>query len=182
MASSNADVTTLIGAVYGGDSEAQNQLFRLIDGELRAIAEPLMRGERPDHSWQVTLLVDEAFMRLVAKGPWQNRKHFYRTAARAMRRLLIDHARKRRIECVSVEPDELCGASEAVDLEALNEALGRLEDFDSRMATVVELHHFGGRTLQETADILGASRSAVKRDWAIAKAWLHRELSRGDEI
>lgn len=180
MSSAKHEVTTLLAAIHAGNQEAKNQLFRVIERDLRVTAEAYLRRERPDHSLQATLLVDEAFVRLVDKGPWENRKHFYRTAARAMRRILIDHARKPKVDREVKELDKEVGGSLQPDLVALDEALQRLALFDSRMAEVVELHHFGGRALQETAELLGVSRSTVKNDWTMAKAWLHRELTRGD--
>ena len=171
-----------------GDQTAREQLFRIVQHELRAIAEKQMRGERPDHSLQATVLIDDAFVRLAgddANISWQNRKHFYRTAANAMRRMLIDHERQRRAQRrgggehqrVAVEL-ALHGAPDMrLDLLALDEALTKLGEIDPRQSEIVELHHFGGCSLKETAELLELSVGTIKADWRMAKAWLHRELT-----
>lgn len=185
------DITGLLELAGGGDQDAQQEVFRRVEDELRKIAESFMRGERPDHSLSSTVLVDEVFMRLVVGGNsrWTNRAHFYRAAAKAMRNLLVDYARQRNRqrrgrEHVRIELDlnQFAQDSQQIDLLALDEALRELERLDPRQAEVVELHHFGGHTLQKTADILGVSLSTVKTDWASAKAWLHKQLAgNGDD-
>lgn len=186
-------VTVLLRQAREGDRSAKERLFELVQHELRAIARHQMRGERADDSLQTTVILDDVFLRLVgadANTSWDNRKHFYRTAAVAMRRMLIDHERRRRAlrrggghQRISVDPDELVpdpiGAEQLrVDLLALDEALTKLAKIDPRQIEVVELHHFGGCSLKETADLLGVSVGTVKADWRMAKAWLHRELTR----
>ncbi len=186
MNDNSQDITTILGRIERGETEARSELFRRVEEELRVIGRAYLRQERPDHSIEATMLVDDAFMRLVGNTPLQDRTHFYRAAARAMRHILIDHARQhdRRPQGHRevVEPNELFTSPLSTDLLALDEALKKLANLDSRQVEVVELHHFGGRTMDETAEILGVSRSTIKNDWAFAKAWLHRELTRGDKF
>lgn len=181
-------VTVLLNRAGDGDQAARERLFRLLEYELRAIAQKQMRGERAGHSLQTTILIDDAFMRLMGEDAaknWQDRKHFFRTAAQVMRRILVDHERKRRAQRrggranqrVAVDPDALGTEKDRLDILALDEALTKLSRFDSRQREVVELRHFAGCTLSETAEILDVSVSTVKADWRMAKAWLHRELT-----
>lgn len=185
------DITILLERVAGGDGEAIAELVRLVEPELHKIADGYMRRERADHTLQATVLVDEAWIQLVAEHvhlEWENRRHFYRAAARAMRHLLIDYERRRRAgrrpPPEARQPLEAlanaAGRESHTELISLDEALKRLAQLDPRQCEVVELHHFGGFTIAETARILGVSPSTVKGEWATAKAWLHRELSRGD--
>ena len=138
---------------------------------------------------QVTVLIDDAFLRLVGETAdisWHDRKHFYRAAARVMRRMLIDHERQRRAERrgggehkrMALDPDMLGETQQRIDVLALDEALTRLSQIDPRQSEIVELHHFGGCSLKETAKLLGISLTTAKADWRTAKAWLHRELTR----
>ena len=188
----SSDVTAWLAAANQGDRPARERLFEIVERELRLIAAKQMRRERPDHSLQVTLLVDETLMQLLgdkADVLWENRRHFYRAAARKMRNLLIDHERRRRAQRrggaeqarVAVDPDQLGSESSEVDLLALNEALNKLATVDLRQSEIVELHHFGGCTLAETAKILDVSATTAKNEWRLAKAWLHRELTRGTD-
>jgi RNA polymerase sigma factor (TIGR02999 family) len=152
-----------------------------------------MRRERSDHTLQATALIDDAFMRLAGTDGkairWQDRAHFYRAAARAMRRILIDHERQRKRQKrgggqyrrADVDLDELGQDQFRFDLLAMDEALDSLATFDPRQADVVELRHFGGYTVEETASILEISPTTVKDEFATAKLWLLREISRGDE-
>lgn len=189
-ANEQSQVTVLLAKAGSGDQSAKQELFQRVELELRAIADRYMRAERADHSLQTTILVDDAFLRLVgdkADCGWQDRKHFYRVAARAMRRILIDHERQRRAQRrgggqhhkVPIEPDHLGVGQMQPDLLALDEALTKLSEVDSRQSEIVELHHFGGCTLEETAKMLEVSPSTVKGEWRAAKAWLHRELTCG---
>ncbi|MEZ6120544.1 MAG: ECF-type sigma factor, partial [Pirellulaceae bacterium] len=157
--------------------------------ELRIIARKQLRSERPDHSLQVTILVDDTLLELLganAEIKWENRRHFYRTAAKKIRNLLIDHERKRRAQRrgggefrrVSLDLDQLSGESTRIDLLALDQALTKLAAIDQRQSDIVELHHFGGCSVNETAQILDVSPSTIKNEWRFAKAWLHRELTR----
>ncbi len=189
-ANSPDTVTVLLRQAREGDRCAEERLFELVEHELRAIAKRQMRKERAGDSLQTTVIIDDVFLRLVGSDTntnWQNRRHFYRTAAVAMRRMLIDYERRRRAQRrggghqrISLDPDRLGNGAEEthVDLLALDEALKKLADIDSRQIEVVELHHFGGCSLQETADLLGVSVGTVRADWRMAKAWLHRELTR----
>ncbi len=146
-----------------------------------------MRRERADHTLQPTALVHEAFLRLAGNDTsWQNRQHFLGVAAQAMRRILVDHARRQKAQKRGgggdkIELDEqLIGIGDdagSIDLEALDEALTRLAELDVRQARIVELRFFGGLGVDETAAVVGISPATVKRDWQFAKAWLKRELS-----
>lgn len=187
-----ADVTSLLHAWRQGDASALDRLLPLVYRELRRIAHARMRAEGPaDQTLQTTALVHEAYLRLVkgAEVPWQDRVHFYAVSARVMRRLLIDHAReqlalKRGGEDRAVPFADDLGAVPArpEELVALDEALGRLAQVDARMARVVELRYFAGLNMDETAETLGVCSRTVKRDWQVARAWLHRELGpRADE-
>jgi RNA polymerase sigma factor (TIGR02999 family) len=180
------DVTALLGAWGRGDQTALDQLLPLVYAELRRVAARQLRHERPHHTLQPTALVHEAYLRLVDQrgADWQSRTHFFGVAARIMRRILVDHARRhgasKRGEGVSCLPiDEAKDvAVSAVDVPilALDHALDRLEKVDAELAKVVELRAFGGLTIEETAQVLRVSPSTAKRDWRTAKAWLTREL------
>jgi RNA polymerase sigma factor (TIGR02999 family) len=155
--------------------------------ELRRLAQSYFRNERPDHVLQATALVHEAFLRLTqpGNGPIQNRAHFFAVAATAMRRILIDHARRKRAEKRggSQKPLALAeaGASvsgESIDVLALDILLRELAELDERQARVVEMRCFAGLGIDETAVVLNVSPATIKRDWNMAKAWLRRELSR----
>jgi RNA polymerase sigma-70 factor (ECF subfamily) len=171
-----------------GDETALGRLIPLVQRELHQIARRCMAGERAGHSLQATVLVNEAYLRLInAKDvPWQDRAHFLAVAARVMRRILVDHARarhyqKRGGEAVRVTLDKaLVVASEPdQDFVALDEALTALAAVDARKSQVVEMRFFGGLTIDETAAALQVSRDTVKRDWNMAKLWLLRELRGG---
>lgn len=184
------EVTRLLDRAKRGEPAAVERLLPLIYDELKSVARGFMRGERPGHTLQPTALVHEAYMRLVDvdKMDWQGRAHFVAMAARLMRRVLIDHARRRRAEkrggnAVRVEFDEGFPAvadGRLEELLALEEAISRLAELDPRQAQAVELRYFGGLSVEETAAVLGVSAKTVKRDWAVARAWLQAEL-RGRE-
>jgi len=179
------DVTALLGDWSRGDRTALNQLLPLVYAELRQVAARQLRKERVDHTLQPTALVHEVFIRLVDQRQvdWQNRAHFFGVAAKVMRRILVDHARRHRankrgegVRCVAIdEANDIAAASE-VPILALDYALDRLEKVDAELARIVELRAFGGLTIEEAGHVLGVSASTVKRDWRIAKAWLNREL------
>jgi RNA polymerase sigma factor (TIGR02999 family) len=183
-----ADVTALLNRVQRGDGEALDDLLAAVYDELRGIAHRQMRGERDDHTLRTTELVHEAYAKLVDQGAvdWQNRRHFFGVAARAMRQVLVDYARRRTREkrggdapIVSLEeatPSEV-PADSPEEVLVVDDALDRLAEKDERMARVAECRFFGDFTLEETADILDVSRSTVVRDWRAARAWLNRELS-----
>ena len=180
------DVTVLLQKVKVGDSHAASDLMPLIYRELHAIAENHMRRERQGHTLQATVLVHEAFLQLAGtdKIDWQNRAHFFALASRAMRRVLIDHARSAKADKrpgghQQVELDSaLTVAEKPVDLLALNEAMDRLAGWDLRQSQVVEMRFFAGLTFEEIAEVLGIAERTAKRDWTMARAWLHAELTK----
>jgi RNA polymerase sigma factor (TIGR02999 family) len=179
-------VTELLRAWSGGDEEARNQLLPLIYAELRHRAASHLRRERHGHTLQPTALVHEAYLRLVGqKVAWKSRAHFFGLASEMMRRILVDHARGRKREkrdggWTRVELDEAVATSEQrdVDLVLLDQALTELTELDPQHGRIVELRYFGGMTLEETGEVLGVSPATVKRDWALARAWLYRRLNR----
>jgi RNA polymerase sigma-70 factor (ECF subfamily) len=161
----------------------------LIYNELHDLAHHYLRGERSGHTLQTTALVHEAYLRLIQQGPFQteNRAHFIAVAAKLMRQVLVDYARsyraaKRGPDC-RVEFDEALEQPQrrAVDVLALDDALTELAKHDEQQARIVELRFFGGLTVDETAAILGVSPATIGRDWSMAKAWLSREMRRGDD-
>jgi len=181
------DITQLLLAWSGGDSEALDKLTPLVYRELKKLAESYLRRERAGHSLQPTALAHEAYIKLIDQQnvQWQNRAHFFGIAAQAMRRILVDHARAR-LAGKRGGGGEVVPLDEAVDVSdqradqliALDEALKRLSELDPQRGRVVELKYFGGMTLEETAEVLGVSRAKVIREWRIAKAWLYGELSK----
>ncbi|MBD3235936.1 MAG: sigma-70 family RNA polymerase sigma factor [Candidatus Eisenbacteria bacterium] len=183
---SNRDVTLLLKALTAGREGAEEALLPLIYDELRALAHHFMANERAGHTLQTTALVHEAYLRLCGSAPqdWANKSHYMRVAARAMRRVLIDHARRKhaqkrggRARPTELEPEMAIQLDDTVDLLALDRALTKLSSLDPRMGQVVELRYFCGLTIEETADVLGASPRTVKTDWTMARAWLKQELS-----
>ena len=182
-----ANVTQLLVAWSGGDAAALDALTPLIQHELHRLASRQMAGERPGHLLQPTALVNEAYMRLVnwKEVQWQNRAHFFATAAQIMRRVLVDMARNRgRAKRgqgqlhVSLSEAAQQPLAQRTDLMALDEAMKALEVVDPRMSRVVELRYFGGLSLEEAALVIGVSVATVRRDWSLARAWLYRELNR----
>lgn len=183
------EVTQVLDDLTRGDAGSISRLLPLVYEELRRLADSYLREERPDHTLQGTALVHEAFLRLVDQkdAKWQSRAHFYRVAAMAMRRILVNHARDRkRIKRgggqpkLSLDDIETQAGSLSPDLPALDEALTKLGAFDQRKAQIVELRYFAGITIEESARILEISPTQLKREWTLAKAWLLRELRRGD--
>jgi RNA polymerase sigma factor (TIGR02999 family) len=182
-ASPHSDVTRLLLDLSSGRAGAADDLLPLVYAELRSLAAKLLRNERPDHTLQPTALVHEAYLRLVDQrvDTWQNKAHFLAIAATAMRRILIDHARRRRAAKrggarVTLDDDVAAETGPSLDLLELDDALARLSALDARQGQVVELRFFGGLGVEETAAVLGVAPATVKRDWTIARAWLHREL------
>ncbi len=178
-------VTELLLAWGHGDTTSRNRLLELVYDELRRLAATQLRRERPEHTLQATALVNEAYLRLVdqTRVQWRNRAHFFAIAARLMRRILVDHARRHGaakrgggVAPLALAEGMVSGA-QAVDLVQLDEALDRLAGLDPRCAEIVEMRFFGGLTVEETAGALGLSAATVKREWAAARAWLHRALS-----
>jgi RNA polymerase sigma factor (TIGR02999 family) len=155
--------------------------------ELRRLAAAYMRRERPGQTIQATALVHEAYLRLAGAGhPWTDRKHFFVIAARTMRRILVERARARgaqkrwaALDRVSMTDSLVSTSSNDAMLPALDEALSRLEQLDPEQARIIELRYFAGLAIEEAADVLGISPATLKRRWALARAWLFRELSDG---
>ena len=178
------DVTQWLVAWSKGKPEALERLIPLVDAELRRLARGYLRRERPDHTLQTTALINEAYVRLIDSehSDWQNRAHFIGIAAQTMRRVLVDHARRRRAQkrgggAQTVTFDEALGnLGNCVDVVALHDAMESLEKLDPRLTRVVELRFFGGLNLEETGEVLGISVATVKRDWTTARTWLHKEL------
>ena len=187
MARAAGDVTKFLVDLQNAAPDASSQLIPLVYEELHRLARHRMRQERSDHTLQATALVHEAYLRLVNQSDrtWQNRAHFIGVAAQVMRRILVDYARARRatkregmLQRVPLEEPLLFTEQQSEELLALNEALERLTQIDARQSRVVELRFFGGLTVDETAEALGMSSKTVKRDWSVARAWLHREVSK----
>ncbi len=184
MQSQKHDVTVALQDVASGDSNASERLWELTYEELRLIAERQLRGERVGHTLSATALVHEAYLRLVDESsvPWQNRRHFYAMAARACRRVLVDHARKRLAQKRGSQwiritlRDDAAVDRESEEVIALNDALERLEHVDPVLSQIVEYRYFGGFTERETADLLEVSDRTVRRGWVKAKGWLYQEL------
>ncbi len=178
------DVTRLLLDLQQGREGAADALVPLVYAELHDLAVHYMRGERDSHTLQPTALVHEAYMRLVDQrnASWQNRSHFFGIAAQAMRRILVDHARRKRAskreggERVTLDESVAEAPQRSVDLIALDDALLKLAALDPRQARVVELRYFGGLDIEQTAESLGISPATVKRDWTFARAFLQREM------
>ena len=177
-------ITDLLHRTQRGDRDALEQLSALVYHELRRIAARSMRGERPGHTLQPTALVNEAILRLIgADVPWQDRAHFYAVAARQMRNILVDHARSRSRDKrgaaaahVSLEEAGEIATPLDGDLVALDDALKDLAKFDRRKHDMVELHYFGGLSIDETAQVTGVSPKTVQRELRLAESWLHRVI------
>ncbi|HXF14620.1 MAG TPA: sigma-70 family RNA polymerase sigma factor [Terriglobales bacterium] len=181
------EVSTLLQAWSNGDQVALEKLTPIVYDELRRLARHYLKGERSALTLQTTALVNEAYLRLVnyKKMRFENRAHFFAVSAQLMRRILVDHARKRNlkrgggIQHVTMEETCVIGAGRGPDLLALDEAMRDLARFDERKARVVELRFFGGLSVEETAEVLKVSAVTVMRDWSTARAWLYREMSGG---
>ena len=186
---SQTGVTDLLVHWSEGDQEALNKLIPLVYDELHKLASRYLRRERRDHTLQTTAVVHEAYLKLVNQrdANFENRLHFFAVAAQIMRRILVDYARrhhasKRGGDLYKLSLDEALVTSEekGADLLALDEALDRLAAIDPRQSRVVELRVFAGLTLEETAQALNISPSTVRREWSMAKAWLHRQIKNND--
>jgi RNA polymerase sigma factor (TIGR02999 family) len=183
-----SEVTRILSAIEKGDPRAAEQLLPLVYDELRRLASRKLAQEQPGQTLQATALVHEAYVRLVnaqEAQPWNGRGHFFAAAAEAMRRILVDQARRKmadkhgggrpRVEL----PDDLAAPeARSDDLVALDEALTRLESHDPDAARLVKLRYFAGLSHQEAAEALGISRGAADRLWALGRAWLFRQLSK----
>lgn len=179
------DITALLGDWSRGDRTALGQLLPLVYAELRRVAARQLRQERANHTLQPTALIHEAYIRLADQRQvsMQNRAHFYAVAANVMRRILVDHARRRvtrkrgdGVHCVSIDDAKGVAAPAGIPILTLDCALVKLERLDSGLADIVKLRAFGGLTIEAAALALGISPSTAKRDWRVAKAWLQREL------
>ncbi|MGA7632717.1 MAG: sigma-70 family RNA polymerase sigma factor [Terriglobales bacterium] len=187
QAPAHAEVSGLLRAWSDGDRAALDRLTPIVYDELRRLARRYMRGERPGHSLQTTALVNEAYMRLVdyKRMQWQNRAHFFAVSSQLMRRILVDHARRRNLKRggdvphISFEDTAEVSNDRAADLVAVDDALDALARVDPRKVQVVEMRFFGGLSVEETAEVLKISPVTVMRDWSTAKAWLYRELTGG---
>jgi RNA polymerase sigma-70 factor (ECF subfamily) len=186
------DVATLLGELDVGSDKAAAELVVQLYSELRSLASSYLRRERSDHTLQTTALVHEAYLRLADQREvrWKNKEQFMGVAAQLMRRILVDYGRAhgaekrgKGFEKVFLKEAEAVAISngKAADVVALDEALTQLAEFDPQQAHLVELRFFGGLSIEEAAGVLGISRTTVKRNWNVAKAWLARELRRGDQ-
>ena len=186
MSEKPGEMTRLLKAWSHGDRSALDALVPLVYDELRRQASRTLRRQRPGQTLQATALVHEAFLKLVdyTAVTWKDRSHFFAVAARAMRQILVDHARRNLADKrggdatrIVLEDGSASVQPKGVDLMALADALRRLEELDPGQARLVELRFFGGLTVEETAEVLGSSPATVKRSWSSARAWLHGELS-----
>lgn len=185
MPTQSGEVTRLLQAFSSGDREALDRLMPLVYDELRAIAARALRGERKNQTLNTTVLVHEAYMRLVdqRRVAFKERAQFFGLAAQIMRRLLVDDLRRRRAAKrgggrtpVSLENDPIGTTDEGVDLVSLDANLTRLAELDANQARIVELRFFGGLTVEETAEVLNQSPATIKREWTLARAWLRQAI------
>jgi RNA polymerase sigma factor (TIGR02999 family) len=184
MAPDTHEVTRLLQELRDGRDDAAERLAALVYDELHVLASRAMRGEKVGHTLQPTALVHDVFLRLVDSRTieWKSRAHFYGLAAQAMRRVLVDHARRRNALKrdggirVTLDDDVAESAASSIDFIALDDALAKLAALDARQARVVELRFFAGLDVEQTAEALGVSPATVKRDWTFAKAFLQNEL------
>ncbi|HXI26667.1 MAG TPA: sigma-70 family RNA polymerase sigma factor [Pyrinomonadaceae bacterium] len=186
MTPSQKEVSRLLVASGDGNKAALNELLPVVYSELRRLAHQYMRRERPGNTLQTSALVNEAYLRLVDQKSvhWRNRAHFFGIAAQMMRRILVDHARRRRYAkrggdaCrVSLDEALIVSAQRTAEVLALDDALRALAEIDERKGQIVELRFFGGLSIEETAEVLKVSPGTVMRDWTLAKAWLRKEMT-----
>jgi len=189
MTEVSTEITVLLQQANNGDSHADSRLFKIVQEQLHRMAEKKLVNEPPGATIQATVLVHDAFLQLMGEGQTvdlNDRNHFYRLAAKVMHRILVDRARNRKAlkrggphwKRANVELNGVAEKSKEIDVLELHHALKQLATIDSRQAEIVELRHFGGYSVEETANLLNVSASTVKQDFAAAKAWLFRELSR----
>lgn len=180
------NVTQLLGKWTKGDKAALDELIPLVYNELRSLAKRYLRSERSEHTLQPTALVNEVYLRLVDQrtASFSSRAQFFGMAAKLMRNILVDHARKRKAAKRGGEPLRLSistadriGRKPDLDLVALDDALKRLATLNIQHSDIIELRYFGGLTIEETAEAMGVSHATVERDWSFARAWLRREIS-----
>ena len=191
METSTGEVTQLLQGWSVGNREALDKLLPLVYDELRRLAHSYLTRERPDHTLQTTALVHEAYLKLIDQRSvnWQNRAQFFAISAQAMRRILLDNARrhtaaKRGSGGQKVSLDEVATLSRDTaneSLIALDEALQKLATIDADQSRIVELRYFGGLTIEETAEVLKTSPSSVQREWTIARAWLYNAIAGSPE-
>jgi RNA polymerase sigma-70 factor (ECF subfamily) len=182
--SPGSDVSVLLQAWSDGDQFALDKLTPIVYDELRRVARHYLRGERTEITLQTTALVNEAYLRLVdfKRMRFKDRAHFFAVSAQLMRRILVDHARRRNLkrgagmQHISLEEINVLGTERDADLVRLDDAMLALARFDARKARVVELRFFGGLSVEETAEVLNISSITVMRDWTTARAWLYREM------
>jgi len=180
------DLTELLLASQAGEPGAVDRLMPVVYNELKTLAAAYLRAERADHTLETTALVHEAYLKLVdqQRTTWQNRAHFFGIAAQAMRRILVDSARRRQAQKrdggspITLDDNVPGRFAPSDDVIAVDEALTRLATLDARQARIVELRDFAGLSIEQTAESLGISPATVKRDWMSARAWLQRELTR----
>ncbi len=186
MATAPPDVTQLLKDWNGGDQAAADKLMPLVYEELRRLAHQYMRREKPGHTLQTSALVNEAYVRLVdqAKIQWEGRAHFFGIAARLMRQILVDQARRKNFAKrgggairVSLDSTDAIAQQQSANVMALDEALKTLEQTDPRKSRIVELRFFGGMSIEETAEALKVSPGTVMREWTFARAWLRNQMS-----
>jgi len=183
----NGEVTQLLRAMADGDEKAAADLLPLVYAELHRLARGYMRRERPDHTLQATALINEAYLRLAREeADWNSREHFIGVAANVMRRVLVDYARAHKAEQrggglkrVEMQDDLAISPDRLDEIASLDDTLKRLEMRNARQARIVELRYFGGLSVEEIASLLKMSPRSVKRDWALARVWLFRELQPG---
>jgi RNA polymerase sigma-70 factor, ECF subfamily len=180
-------VTTLLRRFRAGNAQVAEELIPLLYEDLRRMASYYLRRERQDHTLQPTALVHEAYLRLIDQkdAHWQNRSQFFAVAARLMRRILVDYARRRgavkrggAVPKIPFEEAFALSRQAPTDMLAFDHVLARLAEIDEQQEQVVELRVFGGLTIEEVGDVLNISPATVKRDWSMAKAWLSREMSK----
>ena len=185
MTHSPKEITRLLVAWGDGDESALADLTPLVYEELHRLAHHYMSGERAGHTLQTTALVNEAYVRLIdwKDVRWQNRAHFFAVSAQLMRRILVEFARSRGYQkrgggarAVTLDDGAVVTDDKGADMVALDEALNALAELDERQSKVVELRFFGGLSVEESAEVLKVSTGTVRRDWSLARAWLHREL------
>lgn len=183
---SSQQITQYLIDWSNGNRSAMNEVFPMVEAELRRLAHRYMNRERPGHTLQTSALVNEAYLKLIDQRSvkWQNRAHFFAISAQMMRRILVDHARRMKYAKrgggavhVSLVNAEKLLASPDTEVSALDEALTRLATLDARQARIVELRFFGGLTIKETSEAMDISVDMVKREWSTAKAWLYREMT-----
>jgi RNA polymerase sigma factor (TIGR02999 family) len=185
MSDSDHDVTVLLREWSAGNQQALTELLPIIYDELRRVAHQYLHREHADQTLQTTALVHEAYLKLIDQRSvnWQNRAHFFAIAAQAMRRILIDNARRRTAGKrgkggkISLEDVATVSTQKHQSLLALDEALHELEKIDSQQSRIIELRYFGGLTIEETATAMDISPATVKREWAMARAWLYKALT-----